>query len=90
MKRFFSQTCEEYTRFNYLGEWHSHPSFSVTASNMDVRSMQTLARDPEVGANFLALLIVRLSAGRLAGSGSVYWPDGAFEEAAVSMEGGRA
>ena len=87
LKHFFRQTREEYTRFNYLGEWHSHPSFSVTPSTMDVRSMRSLACDPEVGANFVALLILRLRAGRIAGSGSVYWPDGALEEATLSMEG---
>ena len=26
---FFRRTGQDFTRFNYLGEWHSHPSFSV-------------------------------------------------------------
>lgn len=87
LTRFFRQTGEEYTRFNYLGEWHSHPSFSTTPSEKDVRSMVEIAGDPEVGANFVALLVVRLRAGRVVGSASVYWPDGAYEEAKLSMEG---
>lgn len=87
LARFFSQTGEEYTRFNYLGEWHSHPSFSTNPSEKDVRSMLDIAADPEVGANFVALLIVRLGAGRVEGSASIYWPDGAYEEARLSMEG---
>ena len=86
LARFFRQTGEEYTRFNYLGEWHSHPSFSTTPSEKDVRSMLEIAGDPEVGANFVALLVVRLVAGRVVGSASVYWPDGAYEEAKLSME----
>ena len=87
LKRFFRQTHEEYTRFNYLGEWHSHPSFPVTPSTIDVRSMRSLASDPKVGANFVTLVIVRLRAGAIVGSASVYWPDGAFEEATLCMEG---
>lgn len=86
LARFFRQTDEEYTRFNYLGEWHSHPSFSTTPSEKDVRSMLDIAGDPEVGANFVALLVVRLRAGCVEGSASIYWPDGAYEEAALSME----
>ena len=30
LKRFFKTTRYEYTRFNYLGEWHSHPSFALS------------------------------------------------------------
>lgn len=87
LARFFRQTGEDYTRFNYLGEWHSHPSFSTTASEKDVQSMLEIAADPEVGANFVALVIVRLPADGLVGSASVYWPDGAHEEAKLEMEG---
>lgn len=87
LARFFHQTGEEYTRFNYLGEWHSHPSFPTMPSEKDVSSMLEIAGDPEVGANFVALLIMRLRAGRIAGSGSVFWADGAYEEAKLSMEG---
>ncbi len=86
LARFFRQTDEEYTRFNYLGEWHSHPSFSTNPSEKDVRSMLDIAGDPDVGANFVALLVVRLRAGRVEGSASIYWPDGAYEVAALSME----
>lgn len=59
--KFFSQTGEDYTRFNYLGEWHSHPSFEPIPSLTDIQTMQSIIDDPAVGANFLVLLIVRLS-----------------------------
>ena len=69
LARFFRLTGEDYTRFNYLGEWHSHPSFSTTPSEKDVQSMLEIAGDPEVGANFVALVIVRLRADGLVGFG---------------------
>lgn len=56
---FFKRTGAEYMRFNYLGEWHSHPSFPVRPSSEDVASMQGLV-DGERDIDFSALLIVRL------------------------------
>ena len=60
LTRFFDRTEHDYRRFNYLGEWHSHPSFAPTPSNRDIESLQNIADDPEVGANFVVLLIVKL------------------------------
>lgn len=87
LARFFRQTGENYTRFNYLGEWHSHPSFSTTPSEKDVASMRAIVGDPKVGANFVALIIVRLGDRGLLASTGVYWPDGGHEEAKLDMEG---
>jgi [CysO sulfur-carrier protein]-S-L-cysteine hydrolase len=56
---FFRKTRADYRRFNYLGEWHSHPSFPVRPSPEDVTSMQDLV-DGERDIDFSALLIVRL------------------------------
>ena len=36
--RFFERTEHHYTRFNYIGEWHSHPSFAVQPSGRTPRS----------------------------------------------------
>jgi len=58
---FFARTGNEYSRFNYLGEWHSHPSFTSTPSAPDVATMQSLVNDPTIDVNFLVLLIARLS-----------------------------
>jgi integrative and conjugative element protein (TIGR02256 family) len=64
LEAFFARTGGDYTRYNYLGEWHSHPSFDPTPSTTDIRSMQSIADDPAVGVNFVVLLIVKLSGKR--------------------------
>lgn len=60
LRRFFHETGHDYTRFNYLGEWHSHPSFSLEPSGSDINTMWDILDDPDVGANFVVLMIVRL------------------------------
>lgn len=75
LRDFFARTSHDYRRFNYLGEWHSHPSFSTEPSQQDRRSMQEIVDDREVGANFAVLLIVRLgAAGSLDHSVNVFVP----------------
>lgn len=61
LNSFFARTGADYARFNYLGEWHSHPSFQPLPSNTDLRTMQSIVENPEVGVNFALLLIVRRS-----------------------------
>jgi integrative and conjugative element protein (TIGR02256 family) len=61
IEAFFERTGHNYERFNYLGEWHSHPSFSTRPSASDVRSMFRIVSEPDVGANFAALVILRLA-----------------------------
>lgn len=56
---FFNRTEKKYYRFNYLGEWHSHPRFPVTPSVQDTDSMVDLV-EGERGIDFAVLLIVRL------------------------------
>ena len=41
---FFRRTGEAYSRYNYLGEWHSHPVFPVTPSVQDAASMTELVQ----------------------------------------------
>ncbi|KIQ03284.1 MULTISPECIES: Mov34/MPN/PAD-1 family protein [Pseudomonas] len=59
LSAFFRETGHQYDRFNYLGEWHSHPRFSVTPSTQDITSMIDLV-EGERGIEFAVLLIVRL------------------------------
>jgi integrative and conjugative element protein (TIGR02256 family) len=59
LERFFRRTRSDFRRFNYLGEWHSHPSFPVRPSREDMMSMQDLV-DGERDIDFSALIIVRL------------------------------
>jgi integrative and conjugative element protein (TIGR02256 family) len=59
LSEFFERTGSDYQRFNYLGEWHSHPSFPVTPSVEDVASMSSLVNG-ERDIAFAVLLIVKL------------------------------
>ena len=56
---FFQRTGADFRRFNYLGEWHSHPSFSVNPSIEDMSTMLNLVHG-ERDIEFSALIIVRL------------------------------
>lgn len=56
---FFQRTGNEYDRFNYLGEWHSHPRFHVEPSVQDAESMLELVHG-ERDIDFAVLLVVRL------------------------------
>jgi integrative and conjugative element protein (TIGR02256 family) len=55
---FFSRTGADYSRYNYLGEWHSHPNFPALPSPQDMRSMHSLV-ESEDNIPFSVLLIVR-------------------------------
>ena len=58
LSAFFDRTGSDYTRFNYLGEWHSHPSYPVVPSHQDIASMQELV-EGERGIHFAILMIVK-------------------------------
>jgi hypothetical protein len=60
MNAFFEKTGRDFGRFNYLGEWHSHPSFSVAPSIEDTETMQSLVENRTWTISFALLLIVRL------------------------------
>lgn len=49
-------------RFNYLGEWHSHPNTPTVPSLQDEITMYELLADQAGAVNFLVLIIVRLEA----------------------------
>lgn len=57
---YFERTGKDFARFNYLGEWHSHPSFSVRPSAEDVVTMTELVSGEDSALSFAVLLIVRL------------------------------
>jgi integrative and conjugative element protein (TIGR02256 family) len=60
LDEFFERTGRNYERFNYLGEWHSHPSFSVQPSLEDMETMTDIVTDGNSLISFAVLLIVRL------------------------------
>jgi len=84
--RFFRRTKYEYTRFNYLGEWHSHPSFALEPSSTDCESMLQIVHDPAVGASFAVLVIVRLDVEDLRAAAFVFHPGGNMEQADIVSE----
>ena len=42
LEGFFGDTGRDFGRFNYLGEWHSHPSDLPLPSGKDILSMREL------------------------------------------------
>lgn len=60
LDEFFARTGHDFSRFNYLGEWHSHPSFSVGPSLEDVTTTTELVENAASAISFAVLLIVRL------------------------------
>lgn len=79
LNKFFRKTKYDYTRFNYMGEWHSHPSFVPTPSNKDITSMIDIICDKNVGANFAVLIIFKLNSQRsIEGSATVFYPNSQY------------
>lgn len=60
LRAFFDSTNHNYTRFNYVGEWHSHHSFALVPSGRDHATMLELIGDHELGARFVVLMLVAL------------------------------
>jgi proteasome lid subunit RPN8/RPN11 len=84
IRGFFDRTGHQYERFNYLGEWHSHPSYPTRPSGSDVRAMNEIVRNPSMAVNFAVLSIVKIPAA--AGfeiSSYVFAPDTTYSEIAT-------
>lgn len=88
LREFFRATHHNYARFNYIGEWHSHPSFAPVPSTTDHNTMHSIIENPEVGAFFVVLMIVKLGDARgLEGSVTVYQPGGSRFRGHLVIEG---
>lgn len=72
LMEFFSRTNHQYKQYNYLGEWHSHPSFDLLPSIQDQQSMFDIVNDKKVGANFAVILLVKLNGGYFKGNISLF------------------
>lgn len=55
---FFARTGNDYARYNYIGEWHSHPNHAPFPSATDIHSMHDLLNE-ERSIPFAILLIVK-------------------------------
>ena len=85
--RFFERTEHRYTRFNYIGEWHSHPSFEVQPSATDAQTMRRLVTDAAFRGTFAILMIVRLNGHVLSTGAWVFDPQGAMQAVDWEVEG---
>jgi proteasome lid subunit RPN8/RPN11 len=59
LEAFFQRNGHDFSRFNYLGEWHSHPCFPVRPSFRDMKTMLQLVNGGD-GIDFALLMIVKL------------------------------
>lgn len=76
IRRFHEQTGQNPERFNYLGEWHSHPTYPAIPSDVDCRQMQRLVEDIEQRSSFLVLMVIKLGIeSELRGSVHGFRPD---------------
>jgi len=84
---FFIRTNRDYRRFNYIGEWHSHPIFELEPSFKDDASMMEILLDPAVGARFVVLVLVKLDVrGFLLANAYLYLPDATRHRCGLTHE----
>jgi hypothetical protein len=86
---FFRRTGHDYTRHNYIGEWHSHPSFAVEPSFMDSSTMRELVTAPEFAGSFAVLMIARLDGRELRTGAWLYDPLGNEEPVTLEIQDDR-
>ena len=86
LEAFYSRTGDDCFRYNYLGEWHSHPSFSATPSGEDEATILELLNEADFKPNFILLLVVRSDRSSLTMSATAYAKDLAPASARVYVE----
>lgn len=84
LEDFFTRTGSDFSRFNYIGEWHSHPNHSPLPSGQDIRSMQSLVQG-ENDIPFALLLIVRAKWSGLMLSATLFRRDDAPSPVSVRL-----
>lgn len=60
---------------HYIGEWHSHPMFSLSPSIKDISTMWGIVQNEGYGVMFVTLLIVKLVGGDLTYKGYFFHKD---------------
>ena len=87
LKKLSEAYDNDHTRFNYFGEWHSHPNAPAIPSRRDCVTMQGMLEDKKSDANFLVLIIVRINAlGTLELSATTFLAFGHIFECNVHIE----
>ncbi len=84
--QFFERTGRDYTRHNYIGEWHSHPSFDVRPSHVDATTMRRLVASTDFQGTFAVLMIVRLDNGVLRSAAWVFDPRRGEQQIALDVD----
>jgi [CysO sulfur-carrier protein]-S-L-cysteine hydrolase len=59
-------------KYNYIGEWHSHPKFTLQPSSKDIATMKGIISDKGYGVNFVLLIITKLNDGKADMSGFLF------------------
>ncbi|WP_037500439.1 Mov34/MPN/PAD-1 family protein [Sphingomonas jaspsi] len=88
LEEFFERTGHDYARFNYIGEWHSHPNHSPVPSREDVASMESLVHG-ERDIPFALLMIFRTRWCGLALSATLFERTGPPRPVSVNPRKGR-
>jgi len=86
LAEFFEKTEHRYKKYNYLGEWHSHPLFALKPSQEDFQTMRNIIDDPNVGANFVVLILVKINSDRVDWKAWSLLPGGMFETAQIIID----
>ncbi len=60
-QRLLNKHYKDSTGF-YIGEWHSHPNFSLYPSGKDISTMKGIVQDKNYNVSFAILIIVKLNA----------------------------
>ena len=60
-QRLLNKHYKDSTGF-YIGEWHSHPSFSLYPSGKDISTMKGIVQDKNYNVSFAILIILKLNA----------------------------
>lgn len=83
LNHFFKKYNNEYTKFNYIGEWHSHPQFALSPSAQDNQTMVDIITDTDVGANFAVLMIVKIEERTLKAKAWTFYQNRVREECRI-------
>ena len=83
-EKYFKKRKYNYTKYNYLGDWHSHPTFDPSPSGYDLIQLR---EDFELSnAHFLISFVFRVEERKLVGS-AVYIDDSkVFKDAELIIE----
>lgn len=80
------------SRFNYLGEWHSHPLHGLRPSFKDCSTMREIVTDPDpqARASIAVLMIVKLASQQLQTRAYSFLPERPVpDEIDLMLESGR-